>query len=183
MVLPERKRKDMNQVITISATEIASFKDQLGKFSERKMRQFRAATETAVLNMVSDAKQGVPVYQGRLRSSIKPIMGVSKLSGRAWTDVGYAAAVEFGTKSLVKVPNEIAQYAAHFRNLGTGDFDELLEQITKWCRKKGIPPEAAYPIARKLATKGQGPQPYLYPAFVKQRKWYTEVIKKIMQQP
>jgi len=173
----------MSEGFGISAEEQERLRRQLRIFSAKKTQKLKMATQVAVTNIVADAKRAVPTYQGRLRSSLKPIMSVNGLSGRAWTDVEYAAAVEFGTKLLAQIPAEIAQNAAQFKNLGDGDFDELVEQIRKWCKKKGIPEEAAYPISLKLVRKGQKPQPYLYQAFRAEQRKYIDAIKKIMNQP
>jgi len=167
----------------ISPAQMKSFKDQLAKFNSKKTLKLKQITELAVRNIVTEAQRNVPVYQGRLRSSLKLIMSQNGLSGRAFTNVSYAPNVEFGTLALREVPAEIASDVAMLPVNKGGTFDELIEALKQWCRKKGIPHEAVYPIAVKLVNWGQKPKPFLYPAFKDERKKYIEAIKRIMDQP
>ena len=48
-------------------------------------------------------------------------------------------------------------------------------------RSKGIPENAAYPIFMSILKKGQEPQPYLYPAFVKGGTQYLKDLKKLLK--
>jgi hypothetical protein len=152
------------------------------KFASKKTDKLKRITELAVRNIVAEAQRKVPVYQGRLRSSLKPIMSINKLSGRAFTNVEYAANVEFGTKLFRDVPSEISADVAMLAQNTDGNFDDMVKALKKWCRKKGIPENAAYPIAVKLLNVGQKPQPFLYPAFKAEKSKYIAAIKTIMNQ-
>ena len=59
--------------------------------------------------------------------------------------------------------------AATALSLGLGiNLDSIkqgLEAIKVWCKAKGIPEEAAYPIFAKILGAGINPQPFLYPAY------------------
>lgn len=163
----------------ISPAELARFRKQLKDFTTKKTKQLQDMTELIGIQTASEAKSNVPVYQGRLRASIRPIMSKNRLSVRVWTNVEYAPFVEFGTKSKVQIPAELSQLAAQFKQPGVGNFDEFLKDIKQWCRKKGIPEQAAFPIAMKLINVGQKPQPFLYPAFKKHRDKYVQALKQL----
>ena len=49
-------------------------------------------------------------------------------------------------------------------NKGKGNFEDGLESIKDWCRKKGIDVKLAYVIFVNILNKGIEPQPFLYPA-------------------
>lgn len=172
----------MSSGIGFSSHEMARFKNQLKRFSEKKTVKLQQATTLSAYNILSAAKSNVPRYQSRLYNSLRVIQAQNKLSARVWTNVEYAAYVEFGTKALQSVPAEIAQYASQFKGGAEGSFEELYELIKKWCKSKGIPKEAAYPITVKLVQKGQRAQPYLYPAFKSEIPKYIQAIKTIMNQ-
>jgi len=52
-------------------------------------------------------------------------------------------------------------------------------KITKWVHLKGIPEKVAYPIALKIIRNGVKAQPYLFPAFEKNK---IELIRALKQQ-
>jgi HK97 gp10 family phage protein len=128
------------------------------------------------------AKMEAPVNQGRLRSDIQKDVTVSKndtvVNAVVFNTVKYAPYVEFGTKGKVNVPEELRDHARTFQGGGGGGFDILLENIADWAKKKGIPEGAVFPIAMKIARFGVKPQPYLFPAFEKER---PILINKLME--
>jgi len=92
----------------------------------------------------------------------------------------YAAYMEFGTGSKVNVPAEFADMAAQFRGKSGQSFKDGLEAIKVWCRAKGIPEEAAYPIFAKILGAGVNPQPFLYPAWIKGKRNYLNNLRKLL---
>lgn len=91
----------------------------------------------------------------------------------------YAPFVEFGTKSKVSVPAELKSYAMQFKGSKKGSFNDLLKNIERWAYRKGLPTEAVFPIALKIARDGTSAKPFLYPAFVMNKKKLEKLIKKI----
>jgi HK97 gp10 family phage protein len=140
----------------------------------------------SALAVEREAKIRVPTNYGKLKTSIQH--NITKTdSGRVISadveaDTEYAAFVEFGTKANVQVPLELAEYARTFYASGTGTFDQLLENIKEWARKKGIPQEAAYPIARKIAREGVRAQPFLFPAFDRERPILIQKLRGILNE-
>lgn len=167
----------------ISEAELAKFRAQMRKFTEKKTKQLQDMTMLSGFNITSNAKKEVPRYQSRLYNSLRPLYSRNKLSVRVWTDVNYAPFVEFGTKSKAKIPTELAGVASQFKSKGVGNFDEFLKNIEKWCKSKGIDPGAAYPIAISLIKNGQKAQPFLYPAFKAERTKYVQALKTLMARP
>ncbi len=170
------------QTIGISPAELKRFQSQLKKVSEKKTIKLKQVVENSTKRILADAKRNVPRYTSDLATSLRDIYSVNKLSARVWTNKFYAPYVEFGTKSRVQIPPEIAQYASQFKGKGGGSFDELLKQIRLWCKRKGIDEKAAYPIALELAKKGRKATPFLYPAFKAEEQKFIARIKKVMQE-
>jgi len=187
--------------IGFSDQQLASFQKQFKRFNEKKTAKLQDATMQSLYNMLSVAKIKVPRYQNRLQDSLREKHSTNKLSGIVFTNVKYAPYVEFGTKSKVKIPAEIAQYAAQFKGKGSGDLDEFFEQIYKWVKKKNIGgnftasgkaskskssqaavSQAAWFIAMSILKKGIKAQPFLYPAFKAEIPKYVQAIKTIMNQ-
>lgn len=168
--------------IGFSPATLASVRRQFKTFSDKKTVKLQEATMLAAYNILSATKSKVPRYLSRLYNSYRVIQAPNRLSAKVWTNVEYAPYVEFGTKSKVSVPAEIMQYASQFMGSTKGTFKDLVEQIKLWCKRKGIPPEAAFPIALEIAIVGSNPHPHLYPAFKAEIPKFTQAIKTIMQQ-
>jgi len=127
----------------------------------------------------SNAKRNAPVSDGRLRASII----ADPVSDEQWqvlAKASYAPYVEFGTKSKVEIPAGLEGYAMQFKG-GGGSFDDLVENIEIWAKPKGIPQEAVYPIAIKIAREGVGAQPFLFPAFESERPNLMKRLRGIMK--
>jgi HK97 gp10 family phage protein len=153
----------------------------LKKYEAEVVRDTAKEMNKAMLMTQTEAKLNAPVNFGRLRSSIvttkaKP----TDLVASTVVNVNYAPYVEFGTKSKVKVPQGLERYALDFQGKG-GSFDSLLNSIEDWVKKKGIPSEAAYPIALNIAREGVSARPFLFPAWEKERPKFEQALKELLQ--
>ena len=140
----------------IPPAELAKFEREMRNFTNKKAVKLKKAVEKSVLNIVRKAKHNLTspraVDTGELRASIHDVMSVNKLSGRAVTNVEYAAYVEFGTITKVEVPQELTEYAMQFKGKGI--------------KTKG----------------GMKARPYLYPALMAEKPKFIAAIKTIMNQ-
>ena len=126
-----------------------------------------------------DAKQLVPVDEGFLKNSISSVPGNLKVE--IVVNADYAAYVEFGTRKfaaayIATLPPTWQAFASKFRGTGGGSFAEFVASLMRWCKVKGIDEKAAYPIARSILLNGIKAQPFLYPAFEKNK---PELIKRL----
>lgn len=140
-------------------------------------------TRTTANNIAADAKLNTQrsFDTGRLSGSILPIE-IDRLNYKIGTNLEYAGYIEFGTGVKVRIPNELASVANSFKKKGGGNFKEGLEAIKGWCKRKGIPVEAAYPIFVSLLNNGMTPKPFLYPAYVDGRDNYLNDLKDALEQ-
>lgn len=173
------------QTIGISAAEMKRFQAQLKKFNEKKTKQLQDLTQLSGVKITSAAKSKAPRYQSRLINSIRPIASKNRLSVRVNSNVEYAPFVEFGTKSKAQIPAELAEYASQFKG-GTSkvfNWDDYYSDISKWCKKKGIPKEGWYPVAISILRDGIEAQPFLYPAFKAEKSKFINAIKQLIAKP
>ena len=152
----------------------------LEKFGAEAKKEVDNITKIKSMDIVADAKAFAPKNNGKLAQSIV-YTKVSEADYKVIVNSPYGAYVEFGTGSKVKVPTELQGIASQFKGKKAGSFEQGLQAIKDWCRSKGIPENAAYPIFMSILKKGQEPQPYLYPAFVKGRTQYLKDLKKLLK--
>jgi HK97 gp10 family phage protein len=70
---------------------------------------------------------------------------------------------EVSARGLAIYVGSTSKYAP-FVEFGTRPHFPPLDAIREWCRLKGIPESAAFPIAKKIAERGTEAQPFMYPA-------------------
>jgi HK97 gp10 family phage protein len=149
------------------------------KFGKDTEKMIDGETQAIAFQIEADAKRLAPKNFGKLAQSIS-FRRLSSMNYELTVNAPYAAYMEFGTGSKVNIPAEFADMAAQFRGKRSGSFKEGLEAIKVWCRAKGIPEEAAYPIFAKILGAGVNPQPFLYPAWVKGKRDYLQNLRKLL---
>jgi len=130
-----------------------------------------------------DAKAMAPADEGNLRNSITSEPG--KLSVSIFARIDYAAYLEFGTRKFAAayvntLPPDWQTYAAEFRG-GTGGSGDFFDVIMRWVRRKGIEPEAAYPIALSILRNGIRAHPFMFPAFQKNVPELEKNLKQLFR--
>lgn len=80
-------------------------------------------------------------------------------------------------KGLVVALGSVSPYAP-FVEYGTRPHFPPPDAIRAWCRMRGIPDSAVYPICLKIAKYGTPAQPFLWPAFRlgQQRHWQRAAV-------
>lgn len=154
--------------------------------------------ENACQAIVNQAKVNAPKNISALSQSI--VFTGSNLSYLIRVGAKYGHVIEFGSKTLVNVPAEFSSYASTFKGYPSGgSWDELLSAIKVWVKRKGIGSTynvktrrknrqtkdqidtIAYLIAMTIAKKGVRPQPYLFPAFVKERPKLLQAVQNLVK--
>lgn len=128
------------------------------------------------------AKQAVPVDEGKLKSSVFQQPG--RLSVTVGASANYASFQEFGTRKfaaayVATLPKDWQAFAMQFKGGGSGTFQDFVMSLVGWCKRHGISEKAAYPIALKILRNGLKPQPFLYPAFNKNKDQLIKDLKAI----
>lgn len=162
----------------INRSDINKALSRFERFNKKKRKQIEYVINEGALKVESSAKQNAPVDMGALRSSIKTGK-FGELGREVFTNLEYAPYVEFGTKSKVDIPAGLESYALQFKG-GKGSFDDLLQNIQGWARRKGLDEDLAYIIAIKIAKEGRKAQPYLFPAFEQHRPRIIRNLKRVI---
>jgi hypothetical protein len=145
--------------------------------------EFRAWAD----DVARDAKanlQSKTSNTGKLAGSINPEYGDNYSA--VTVSANYAAYVEFGTRKFASqyvgsLPNNWKQMANAAKGPGGGNFDQFLQSITQWMKDRGIDEKLRFPIMRKILRDGVRPQPYLYPAVIKNTIALRKRLKKILR--
>lgn len=153
---------------------------ELRKFGKDAIELIDAETEDAANDIAGNAKKLAPKNFGKLAQSISTKKEKESLYSVRVNEF-YGAYMEFGTGTKVQVPAEFANMAKEFKGQKRGSFKDGLEAIKVWCRAKGIPEEAAYPIFAKILGAGIEPKPFLYPAYIQGKKKYLDNLTKLLK--
>lgn len=159
---------------------LASTIAELRAYGKDIDKMIDAETESIAFQIETDAKKLAPKNFGKLAQSISHAK-VKPALYKVTVNELYGAYMEFGTGSKVNVPAEFADMASSFKGKKQGTFKQGLEAIKVWCKSKGIPEEAAYPIFAKILGAGINPQPFLYPAWIKGKKDYQNNLEKMLK--
>ena len=159
---------------------LASTIAELRAYGKDIDKMIDAETESIAFQIETDAKKLAPKNFGKLAQSISHAK-VKPALYKVTVNELYGAYMEFGTGSKVNVPAEFTDMASSFKGKKQGTFKQGLEAIKVWCKSKGIPEEAAYPIFAKILGAGINPQPFLYPAWVKGKKDYQNNLERLLK--
>lgn len=129
----------------------------LEAFQKKLEKEAKQGLMAAALKVQSQAKQNLTddgtVHMGRLRSSIRVRKAGDGTYVDVYTNVQYAAAVEFGSRP-------------HFPPIAP---------LSDWSKKK-LGTDLGYVIARKISREGTPAKPYLFPALEAERPNFPEDV-------
>lgn len=155
--------------------EIAAYPGDIEKIINLEFKNFgQSVRNDAQYNLVQNKTN----YEGGIRQSIQD--EATDLQVKISVNSYYAPFVEFGTKSFAEsyvssLPTEWKELASQAKGKGgLGGFKDLVYKLTIWITKKGgpmygLPLSAAYPLAVKIVRNGVRQQPFLFPAFEKNK--------------
>lgn len=171
-------------MIKVSLSGIKGLEKALKGKSEALTKSVSNEIEASVIKINDQQKTTAPINYGALRSSLDwaktSPMSFELVSRGAGSS--YAPYVEFGTGTKVNIPQGLESVAAAYKGGEGGTFSQMIDELKNWCRRKGIPESAAYPIAVKILREGVRPQPFFFaPAFAewnKLKKRIENMLKK-----
>jgi hypothetical protein len=118
--------------------------------------------ETKILDVLN--KFGVEIT-----SDIQSVLQNNRAiaSGDLYKSIDYKVVQKKGEYKLVISYLDYGEFVLKGRKPGT---PPPFARIIKWCQFKGIPKEAAYPIAKSIGKKGIKPLNFLFPFYSKQNQ-------------
>jgi len=151
------------------------------------------------VNMARTAKRLAPVDEGFLRSHIGADIS-RKYEKEFFASAFYAAYMEFGTRSKVKIPAGYEEFAAKYKGKANrGNIMQFFYRLVAWVRRKGISGtysvktrrrtgsmakqanqdyQTAYQIMQYILKYGVNPQPFFIPAFQQEAPKVIDRIRK-----
>lgn len=144
---------------TIVLSGFKEFQGKLKNLPKTVMKQLDREVQDSAELWMERSVNDAPIDQGRLKQQIS----VKKIKDAEWEMISasdYSAFIEWGTRSRVNVPGDLAAYAAQFK--GSTGQTGAKEFIYAWCRRKGIDPKLWYVIYRSIMIKGINPHPYVF---------------------
>lgn len=166
----------MARGVTIKVKGLDRLLRDLDKLPKQLEAEVDAELETGARMMAMGGKRDAPGDQGYLNSGITSYKA-GRLSYVYASQAIYSGYVEFGTRSNVRIPAGLEQYAAEVKAQKTVSSLGAKEAIFQWCKRKGIEQRLWYPIFITLMTKGMKPHPF----FFKQLDVYGPKIVKNVQ--
>jgi hypothetical protein len=132
---------------------------KLGRIPDAVSAEIDAELSAVANEFMNRARGDAPVDQGLLINSITvnplKVMDYEVVSG-----ADYSAYVEFGTKSKVQIPADLAAYAAQFKGAkSTGDAKQM---IYAWCKRVGIEEKYWFAVYVKIMRDGIRPHPFFF---------------------
>ena len=155
-------------MITIDAKELKVLAEKLKKAGPKAKKMIALEVEASANDTLRFAKQYTPVDKGQLRGA-NNIEKVNDWEYKIGNNKDYAPYTEFGTGVNAEIPSELSDFASQFKGATGEKWEDGLEEIKAWCRRKGIDEGAAYPIFMSILKNGVHAQPFLYPAYKKGR--------------
>lgn len=142
---------------------MASLKRKLERATGETHRAVEVEVKRSLVAIERGAKKRVKVDQGELRNSLAHQIHANRMgnmfSGRAGTNKVHGPPTEFGRRPGSMPP---------------------VEAIRRWAKRKGIPEDAAYAIALKIARQGTAPAPFLFPSFEEERPKFIRNVARAM---
>lgn len=166
----------------VTVTGLAGLKAEFASIAKELPNIVSGELETMAQEWVKLAKTDAPADQAALRGAItyypKPPLAYEIVAQKF-----YAPFMEFGTKGKYTPIPGTENIAAQFKGYKGGDFMELLRNIVRWVKRKGITGtysvktrrrtgnkerqssedlSAAWPIAMSILKNGVSPHPFFF---------------------
>jgi hypothetical protein len=166
----------------VKVTGLAGLKAEFATLSSDLPKIVSSELQTMAQEWVLLAKKDSPADQATLRGGIS-FSQRDKLVYDIFSNAFYSPFMEFGTKGKYQPIPGTEKIAAEFKGYKGGDFMELLRNIVRWVKRKGITGtysvktrkrrgskinqiaedySAAWPIAMSILKNGVNPHPFFF---------------------
>jgi hypothetical protein len=166
---------------SLDISGIKQVEDAIKKIDAKATKGLSAELDTSSINIQRMAARTAPGNLGKLKGSFNIDIGNS-LFKSVFSTVEYAPYVEFGTagkkKSQVKIPAGYEAFAAQYKAKGKSG-KGLWSAIEFWIKRKGIDPKYTFPIFRAILNNGVPAQPFMIPAYEKEKPALLKRLKAL----
>jgi bacteriophage HK97-gp10 putative tail-component len=126
--------------VSVLTFDIKGFEDIMGRLERapaRLVEEVNRELKDSADRIARNAKRDAPRDEGRLANAIS-VEKVSDTEYNVISPVSYSPFIEWGTRRKVRVPAELASYAAKFKGKTDGSVGDFLKAIIGWVKRKGI---------------------------------------------
>jgi HK97 gp10 family phage protein len=185
--------------ITVSIKGMDKAIQGLKNRSKAVVNEVDVALNESANIIANNAVRDAPKDESRLTQSISATKQ-GRLSYKVVADVFYAPYIEWGTKTKIRVPSEQQAIAAQYKGkAGRGTYEQFLERIAKWVKRKGIgatynvqtrrknrqtkdeKAQIVRAIAASIMKYGTAPQPFFWHNVLKEKPRLIDRIQKIVK--
>ena len=159
---------------------VKALEKKFKKFGVEGQQMFNDVTKIKAEEIVAEAQRKAPVNNAKLKQGII-LDEVSKSTYRVVALEKYSAFIEFGTGRKASIPKGWERIASEFKGKSLGSFNDGLNNIKAWAKRKGIDESAAYPIFISILKNGIEPKPFLHPAFKKVAPIYLKDLNTALK--
>jgi HK97 gp10 family phage protein len=135
------------------------FRSKLKSLPKEVKQEIGFEVQDAAANWEGRAKRDAPKDQGFLSNHITS-RKTGEMNAQVVSGADYSAYMEWGTKLRVRVPANIASYAAQFRGAKSGR--NAKQMIYAWMNRVGIPEERQWIVFISIIVNGVKPQPFFF---------------------
>lgn len=159
--------------MAVRITGLKEFQKKLKNLPKEIKYEVGLETLDAAKNWEQRSKRDAPVDQ---RALISGIVGskIGEMTSQVTSSAEHSPYMEWGTRRRVRVPQNIASYAAKFR--GPTGRTGAKKAIYAWMDRVGIPKEAQWAVFVSIMTNGVNPQPFF---FIQRPHVEREFIKSV----
>lgn len=189
--------------MSVLTFDIKGFQDVLTRLERAPntiVQEVNRELKDSADRIARNAKRDAPVDEGRLRNEIS-VVKVSETQYDVVSPVSYSPFIEWGTRRKVRVPSELASYAAKFKGAGTGSAADFLKAIMGWVKRKGVRfdsaglfksgkrkgsnkpltvEQTAYIIFHFIMINGIAPQPFFFKNLDAEKPILLERVRKVL---
>ena len=162
---------------SLDISGIKQVEDAIKKIDAKATKGLSAELDTSSINIQRMAARTAPGNLGKLKGSFNIDIGNS-LFKSVFSTVEYAPYVEFGTRGKTRIPAGFEAFAAQYKASGKGA-KGAWEAIEFWIKRKGIDPKLTFVIFRSIMRNGISPQPFMIPAYEKEKPALLKRLKAL----
>lgn len=113
-------------------------------------------------DMVNRAVADAPVDVGFLKNQIT-MERQGEMNYRVVSGADWSVYIEFGTRQKFNNPYpELSAFVSSFKGSSGKGKGSLYQNIVAWAKRKGIAPEAVFPIYKSILINGIHPHPFFF---------------------
>lgn len=165
-------------MVKVNLVGFKQFQDKFKKLPAELQKEVGAEIQFAAEDFRDRAIVDAPADVGFLRSQIT-VNRVGELTFDVVSGSKYSAPMEFGTKSKFRPIPGID--SSEFVGKPEGTWLQFISNIKNWVKRKGLPANSAYLIARSIYRHGVKPHPFFFKQIAPVRRDFFRRFRNVLK--